>query len=193
MVSQGFTEIDISCDTIYTYDNNGELKIGDLVVNSFRKSFKKSMILEGSPSNLQENPTDIIINNFGKTVLNMLFYQTSVYRCMLRLVHKQNNEIFYRNIINEDLRDLLMKCLSPDKPKSVSELLQHPFIKNRNDALDCQKLHIGGELIEYIESRRKTHKYHPQEMSSILYQNSIINDDTSRLAFFAIILYFHLK
>ena len=92
LVSKGIPQINVSWDIIYT-NNNGDLKIGDLIINNFRKTYKHANA-ESSKTDNESSNTEIMILHFGKTVVNMLFNQSSIYRAIIKLLHKHSWEDF---------------------------------------------------------------------------------------------------
>ena len=92
LVSKGIPQINVSWDIIYT-NNNGDLKIGDLIINNFRKTCKHANA-ESSKTDNESSNTEIMILHFGKTVVNMLFNQSSIYRAIIKLLHKHSWEDF---------------------------------------------------------------------------------------------------
>jgi serine/threonine protein kinase len=99
LVSHGITQVNLSADSIYIEEEK-DIKIGDLIIDSKFKhsqrfSKKKTLITDPSATEMLYTDESIIIYNFGKIVLYMLFHQPHVYKIILKLLQSSNSELLF--------------------------------------------------------------------------------------------------
>ena len=158
LVSKDITQINISWDTIYI-SLQGEIKLGEIIIESKMKRLNRSIKKIKSDAELESvNTTQIwdssnLIYNFGKTVLNMLFSNINTYKLVVKLMHPSKWDFLLNNILQEDLRDFLRKIITETNSWTISDLLQHKFLKRKKNDND-EKLSIGWELSDFIELKR---------------------------------------